>query len=254
MSIKGGVDVKVIGVLPEGRKPVKTLWVGEERRAEIYRFLDALLNEGAQAYVLCPAIDTAGPSVRSAVQAHSELQDLFPHRKVGLLHGQMRAPEKKKVMEDFKNGLVQVLVSTVVIEVGVDIPNARVMIIENAERFGLAQLHQLRGRIGRGSEESMCLLFSNAAADESAERLDAFQAMSSGFDIAEKDLEIRGGGDVTGEKQHGLPELRLADLTQDARVLERASLEAEKILARDPELSLPEHKALRRALLRRFAG
>jgi ATP-dependent DNA helicase RecG len=164
----------------------------------------------------------------------------------------MRPDEKARVMKDFKEGRVQVLVSTVVIEVGVDVPNATLMLIEDAEKFGLAQLHQLRGRVGRGDEESFCILFSGTESEESVERLTAFAATESGFKIAEKDLGMRGAGDVVGEKQHGLPDLKIGDFVKDAAVLSAARDEAAALVAKDPKLALPEHAALRRALKERF--
>ncbi len=253
MTLYGDLDISSITELPKGRQPVKTLWVGNARRAEICAFLESQLAKGRQGYVICPLISEKKEiSPKGVLAAHSELSDIFSHRKVGLLHGKMRSPEKKKIMQDFREGRIELLVSTVVIEVGVDVPNAAVMVIENAEKFGLAQLHQLRGRVGRGSEESFCFLISDAAGDETAERLGAFEKTQSGFEIAEKDLDLRGAGDIVGEKQHGLPSLRIGDLARDTAILELARNEAKRIVERDPDLELAENRPLKRALQARF--
>ncbi len=253
LTLYGDLDISVIAELPKGRKPIKTLWVGDGKRKEIYEFLDSRLAEGRQGYVICPLIDEqAEASVKSVTALHKELAGIFAHRTVGILHGRMKGPEKKRVMQDFKAGKIELLVSTVVIEVGVDVPNATVMIIENAEKFGLSQLHQLRGRVGRGSEESFCILFSDTANEETVERLSAFEGTASGFEIAEKDLELRGAGDIVGEKQHGLPRLRIGDLVKDIEILEKARRAACAILERDPHLELPENRGLKRAIQDRF--
>ena len=252
-TLYGDMDLSSIYELPKGRKPIKTLWVGEEKRRNIYELLDSVLEEGRQGYCICPLIDASEKSdLKNAVNTFEDLKKIFSHRKVGLLHGRMKAEEKKRVMREFKKGSLEILISTVVIEVGVDVPNATIMIIENAERFGLAQLHQLRGRIGRGSEESVCVLFSSTESEETFERLSAFQSTQSGFDIAEKDLELRGGGDIVGERQHGLPALRIGHLTLDASIMERARGEAIQFIEKDSKLALPENQSLRRAVDERF--
>ncbi|MGH7198215.1 MAG: ATP-dependent DNA helicase RecG [Candidatus Omnitrophota bacterium] len=254
LTLYGDLDISTIKELPKGRQPVKTLWVGNDRRGEICAFLDAQIEKGRQGIVICPLISEGKTlSAKGVLSAHAELSKLFSHRRVGLLHGKMRSAEKKRVMQDFKEGRSELLVSTVVIEVGVDVPNATVIVVENAEKFGLAQLHQLRGRVGRGSEESFCILFSDAAGDETAERLGAFERTQSGFEIAEKDLDLRGAGDVVGEKQHGLPDLRIGDLVRDAAILELARNEARRIAGSDPDLALPENRPLKRALEARFS-
>ncbi len=253
MTLYGDLDVSTMRELPKGRRPIQTLWVGEDRRAEIYRFVDDALEKGNQAYVVCPFIEaTSEAAVKSAVAHHAELSALFAHRKIGLLHGRMKTDQKKKIMGDFREKKIEVLVSTVVIEVGVDVPNASVMIIESAEKFGLAQLHQLRGRVGRGAADSYCFLFSASASEETLERLGAFEETESGFDIAEKDLGLRGAGDVVGEKQHGLPQLRIGDFTRDIDLLYKAKKEAENILSQDAALSRPEYRALKKAVFARF--
>ncbi len=252
LTLYGDLDISTIHEMPHGRKPVKTCWVGENKRQEVYALLDALLAKGRQGYVICPLIDAKEFSAKSVTAAHGELAVIFAHRKVGILHGRMKSAEKKKVMQDFKNKKIELLVSTVVLEVGVDVPNATLMIIENAEKFGLAQLHQLRGRVGRGQEESFCVLFSSHAGEDTAERLAAFEATESGFDIAEKDLTLRGAGDVAGHRQHGMAELRIGDIAKDIDLLMQARAEAAALVAKDPRLVLPEHRHLKSALQKRF--
>ena len=253
LTLYGDLDVSVIAELPQGRRPIRTFWVEESRRKEIYSLLDRQIQKGGQAYVVCPLIDEkAAADVKSIMDAHRDLSQTLSHRRIGLLHGRMKSEVKKKIMQEFKEKKVDILISTVVIEVGVDVPNATVMIIENAEKFGLAQLHQLRGRVGRGGEESHCILFSEAGLEESVERLKAFESMQSGFDVAEKDLAIRGGGDVLGEKQHGLADLKIGDIVRDFPILQRAKNEARELIAKDPRLLSPANAAVRRAVRERF--
>jgi ATP-dependent DNA helicase RecG len=253
MTLYGDMDVSVIREMPKGRKPIKTMWVSEDRREEIYRFVEEYLAKGQQCYVICPLIESKGTTPqKSAFDVRSKMQIRFPKRSVDVLHGRQKAEDKKKIMKQFKDGKLNMLVSTVVIEVGIDVPNANLMIIENADRFGLSQLHQLRGRIGRGTEDSFCILFSDSANPETVERLGAFEEMASGFDIAEKDLEMRGAGEIAGEKQHGFPELRIGDLIQDMEILESARREAAAILEKDPYLNSPDHRKIRKALQARF--
>jgi len=253
LTLYGDLDISAIRELPKGRKPITTSWVSENKRGAIYRFLDEKLGVGGQAYVVCPLIGSEKTvSAKSVIAAYKELTQIFAHRRVGILHGRMKGEEKKKIMNAFKNRELDLLISTTVIEVGVDVPNANVMIVENADKFGLAQLHQLRGRVGRGPEESFCILFSNTDNPESAERLSAFEKMESGFDVAEKDLALRGAGDIVGEKQHGIPELRIGDLVRDIAILEKARKEAVALVEKDPKLERPEHRVLKRALRERF--
>ncbi len=253
MTLYGDMDVSTIVERPAGRRPVRTYWVGEEKRAGVYRWLDAFIGEGAQAYVVCPKIDAgADERGKNAASTFERLKKTFPDRRLALLHGRMKPAEKKKAMEDFKAGRADILVSTVVIEVGVDVPSARCILIESAEEFGLAQLHQLRGRVGRGSEESYCVLFSESANAETAERLSAFEDIDSGFDIAEKDLEQRGAGEVFGEKQHGVLPLRIGDLVRDRALLERAKEEARRFVEADPLLESAPNRELKRLLRERF--
>ncbi len=254
MTLYGDLDLSTIAELPKGRRPVKTLWAPEEKRVDVYALVESLLDRGRQAYVICPLVENSSGTARSAVDSHAELSRIFAPRKVGLLHGRMKAEEKNAVMADFKSRKIELLVSTVVVEVGVDVPNASVMIVENAERFGLAQLHQLRGRVGRGSEESFCVLFSDSAVEISIDRLRAFEETESGFDIAEKDLELRGSGDLVGERQHGLPELRIGHLAHDIEILALARREAGVLVSKDPKLTLPVHAPILAALKERFSA
>ncbi|OIO38029.1 MAG: ATP-dependent DNA helicase RecG [Candidatus Omnitrophica bacterium CG1_02_46_14] len=259
-TLYGDLDISVMSELPKGRKPIKTLWVGDNRRSEIYRFLDSQVEKGGQGYVICPLIETRYNSQSEdqsdkragALEVYQKLCKIFSHRKVGLLHGRMKGPEKKRVMQAFKDRKIDILVSTVVIEVGVDIPNANIMIIEDAERFGLSQLHQLRGRVGRGTEESTCVLFSDTTNAETMERLSSFESTQSGFEIAEKDLDLRGAGEIIGEKQHGFPNLRIGDLLKDLPVLIKAKNEAVRILEKDTRLESTENRALKMAMRERF--
>ncbi len=253
LTLYGDLDISIIGELPQGRQPVRTLWVTENRRQAMYALLDSFLAKGSQGYVLCPLIEFKGKEdVKSIFKAYEDLSQVLSHRKFGILHGKMKSDEKKKVMQEFKEKKIDVLISTVVIEVGIDVPNANIMIIENAEKFGLAQLHQLRGRVGRGAEESYCILFSEARGEDSIERLEAFTKTSSGFEIAEKDLSLRGGGDIVGEKQHGLPPLRIGDIVRDIAILELAKKEARKIVSVDPKLLAPQNRLVRRAVESRY--
>ena len=215
------------------------------------------MAEGRQVYVVCPLVEESEASdLRAATEmAHCLRSEIFPDATVGLLHGRMRFGEKEAVMRAFKAGEIQVLVSTTVIEVGIDVPNATVMLIEHAERFGLSQLHQLRGRIGRGPWKSYCvLLTSGNKSPEARRRLDAMRETQDGFRIAQTDLELRGPGDFFGTRQSGLPEFRVADLLKDGPVLEEARREAVALVAGDPNLVKPEHRLLRQALLARWRG
>ncbi|MBI3253047.1 MAG: ATP-dependent DNA helicase RecG [Candidatus Omnitrophica bacterium] len=227
LTLYGDLEISVIAERPVGRAAVQTFWVAEEKRREIYHFMETAIGQGRQAYVICPLIEGGSESrAKSVTRVFEEFSRIFPLQKTGLLHGRMKSDDKRKVMKDFKERKTDILISTVVIEVGVDVPNAALMLIENAERFGLAQLHQLRGRIGRGAHESFCFLFSQNTNEETAERLRVFEETPSGFEIAEKDLAMRGAGQILGRKQHGLPELRIGDLAKDLDILEMARREA----------------------------
>jgi len=246
LTVYGDLDVSVIDSMPPGRTPVSTRLFDEANRAQVYRLVKRELDKGRQAYVVYPLVEE---SERSDLKAAKEGADhiaekVFPGLNIGLLHGRMKPSEKERVMREFRDGVIRVLVATTVIEVGVDVPNATVMVIEHAERFGLAQLHQLRGRVGRGAHQSFCLLVPSGYSETSRERLGAMLRYSSGFDIAEEDLRIRGPGEFFGRRQSGLPDLALGSIIKDARILEAARTEAYAIIEADPELALPEHGGL----------
>ena len=257
LTLHGDLDVSVLDQLPPGRRPVKTVARTESRRPQIYAFLCEQVAAGRQVYVVYPLIEESEALDLKAATAMAERlqKEVFPDRVVGLLHGRLAFDEKEAMMRRFKAGEVHVLVSTTVIEVGIDVPNASVMLIEHAERFGLSQLHQLRGRVGRGPWTSYCILMTAGRLGEDAERrIAAMVETTDGFRIAEADLALRGPGEFFGTRQSGLPELRLADLLRDGAVLEEARREALAIVAADPELRAPEHRGLRQALLDRWRG
>jgi ATP-dependent DNA helicase RecG len=255
LTLYGDLDVSVLDELPPGRQRITTAWRSEGKRREIYEFIRKELAEGRQAYVVYPLVEeTETRDLKAATAMAGELAtDVFPEHRVGLIHGRLPFEAKDAAMRAFKAGDIRVLVATTVIEVGIDVPNASVMLIEHAERFGLAQLHQLRGRVGRGSARSYCvLLASGLLSDEARQRLQAMVDTQDGFRIAEADLEIRGPGEFFGTRQAGLPEFRAANLLTDGRLLEEARQEALALVARDPGLRVPEHRPLREALLARW--
>lgn len=256
LTVYGDLDVSVIDQMPPGRGVVKTYWVGENKRPDVYRFIEKQVSRGRQAFIVYPLIEESEKlQVKAAVKMLEEFQNkIFPHLKVGLLHGRMSAQEKEKTMKAFRDGDYDILVSTTVIEVGIDIPNATVMLIENAERFGLSQLHQLRGRIGRGEHESYCILMSDAVTEESKKRLTAMTKTSDGFKIAEYDLSLRGPGEFFGTRQHGLPELKIGNLATDLKLLETARQEAFALIKQDPKLIKPEHQLIKENLKNKFSG
>lgn len=250
----GDLDISILDELPPGRKPVKTRCITGKKRADLYGFLDREIDSGRQAYIVCPAIEDAGGSGLNAVKSYYEdiAKTYLPDRRVGLMHGKLKPKEKAEVMDDFKSGRLDALVSTTVIEVGVDVPNATVMVIENAERYGLSALHQLRGRVGRGAAESWCFLVSDNASESVQKRLKFLCSTSDGFAVAQYDLETRGPGDFFGSRQHGLPTLQIADLMNDTRTLHAAQSEAVALLAEDPLLERPEHALLARQVEQMF--
>lgn len=250
----GDLDISILDELPPGRKPVKTRCITGKKRADLYGFLDREIDSGRQAYIVCPAIEDAGGSGLNAVKSYYEdiAKAYLPDRRVGLMHGKLKPKEKAEVMDDFKSGRLDALVSTTVIEVGVDVPNATVMVIENAERYGLSALHQLRGRVGRGAAESWCFLVSDNASESVQKRLKFLCSTSDGFAVAQYDLETRGPGDFFGSRQHGLPTLQIADLMNDTRTLHAAQSEAVALLAEDPLLQRPEHALLARQVEQMF--
>jgi ATP-dependent DNA helicase RecG len=236
MTVYGDLDVSVIDELPPGRTPIETKVFGEDHRQEVKRIITREVRAGRQVYVVYPLVEESEKmDLRDATKRYEYLRDtVFPKFTVGLLHGRMKPGEKDTVMKAFVAGEIQILVSTTVIEVGVDVPNASVMVIEHAERFGLSQLHQLRGRVGRGAEKSYCLLLSSEKKTAVAEeRLGIMAKTSNGFIIAEKDLELRGPGELLGTRQSGLPEFRVGNLIRDQQILERARNEAEMYLSKD---------------------
>ena len=256
LLLYGDLDISVLDELPPGRKPIKTWFITGKKRQDMFGFLDKQIEAGHQVYIVCPAIEENElDSGMTAVKTYytETVCPLLPHRRIGLLHGKMKPKEKDDVMLKFKAGGLDVLVSTTVIEVGVDVPNATVMVIENAERFGLSALHQLRGRVGRGAADSCCILISDNGSDAVRQRLQFLCRTSDGFAVAKYDLETRGPGDFFGSAQHGLPTLRVADLVQDTRTLKVAQTEAKALLAVDPNLAKPQHKALSDEVARLFA-
>ena len=248
LILYGDLDVSVIDELPPGRQKVDTYAVDESMRPRIRRFIARLVDEGRQVYVVCPMIeenDEEALELHSASEVYEQLRkEVFPQYRLGLLHGKMKTAEKEAVMAGFVSGEIQILVSTTVVEVGVDVPNAALMVVEDADRFGLSQLHQLRGRVGRGKHKSYCVLFKGKGGGVSSERLEALVKENDGFRIAEEDLKLRGPGDFFGSRQHGLPTLHIADLAASLDVLKEAQAEAARILSSDP--ALERHTALRR--------
>ena len=256
LIIYGDLDVSVIDELPPGRQSVSTYAVPTSYRERIYGFLRKQIAEGRQGYIVCSMVEENDELIdeRKAVTAYAEqlARDVFPDLRIGILHGRMKAAEKERVMRAFADGEIDILVSTTVVEVGVDVPNAAVMLIENAERFGLSQLHQLRGRVGRGRHKSHCILVSDNDSPDCRARLEAMCKTNDGFKLAEEDLRLRGPGDFFGARQHGLPALKVADLTCDMQLLTEATHAAEEILARDAALS--EHDTLRARIAELFAA
>ena len=257
LIIYGDLDVSVIDELPPGRMPVKTVLVGESKRQRMYGFVRDQVKEGRQVYIVCPAVEEnpEGAWDLKAVTEYARVlgEQVFPDLRVGLVHGRMKAKEKEAAMAAFTAGETHILVSTTVIEVGVDVPNASLIIIENADRYGLSQLHQLRGRVGRGKHQSWCVLVSDNRSPDTRARLKVLTQTNDGFQIAEEDLKLRGPGDFFGERQHGLPALRVADLETDTRVLKEAQDAAAEVLADDPDLARPEHCPLLEKVRRLFA-
>ncbi|MFA5147070.1 MAG: ATP-dependent DNA helicase RecG [Candidatus Omnitrophota bacterium] len=259
LTVYGDLDISVIREMPKGRKPIVTYWVEEAKRGSVYSFVKEELAKGRQAYVVCPLIEKTARSLELGARSLEETFDklkneIFTDFKVGLLHGKMSTKEKDAVMKDFKKGKTALLVSTIVIEVGIDVPNATVMLVENAERFGLAQLHQLRGRVGRGEHESYCILLADPKTERAAQRLKAVEGTLDGFEIAEADLDIRGPGEFFGTKQHGLPEIRFGNIIKDFDIMELARKEAFALVARDPGFREEHHRALAANLAERFKG
>jgi ATP-dependent DNA helicase RecG len=242
--------------MPRGRIPVRTEVVTEDGRRKVFEEIRAEIARGGRAYVVLPLVEESDKiALRDATRTAERLREAFPGVGVGLLHGRMKAAEKETVMGRFKAGDLQLLVSTTVVEVGVDVPEATVMVVEHAERFGLSQLHQLRGRVGRGSRPSSCFLMAGGErGEEAAARLSVMEKTADGFRIAEEDLRIRGPGDFAGVRQSGIPDLVFADLVRDASILTLAKETAAELHRDDPALSAPDHLGLRRFLELRLAA
>lgn len=245
LTMYGDLDLSIIDEMPAGRREIKTVWLMPSERERAYQFVQSQIDKGRQAFIICPLVEESDKiEAKSAVEEHKRLQSaVFPKLKLGLLHGRMKAKEKGSVMADFRDGNTDILVSTSVVEVGIDIPNASTMLIEGANRFGLAQLHQFRGRVGRGAHQSYCILLSDSATPEAESRLNVMQHTNNGFELAEEDLKLRGPGEFFGTKQSGLPSLKLVKLS-DTQLLEMARDEAKTIIDTDPHLEQPEHKLL----------
>jgi ATP-dependent DNA helicase RecG len=258
LMIYGDLDVSVIDELPPGRRSVETFTVGERHRARVYEFVRRLTGQGRQAYIVCPAVEEGGaglPELTAATEYSEKLAaEVFPDRRVALVHGKLKTKEKDAVMKAFRAGEVDILVATTVVEVGVDVPNAALMIVENADRFGLSQLHQLRGRVGRGEHKSYCVLFEGMGGNAARERLDVLRRYGDGFEVSRRDLELRGPGDFFGSRQHGLPELKIASLLSDMDILGAAQEDARLILEDDPELQKPENAALAGSIAEMFSN
>jgi ATP-dependent DNA helicase RecG len=251
LTFFGDLDVSVIDELPPGRQPVTTRWVPPDERREAYDFIRSQVRDGRQAFVVCPLVEESQALQTKAATREYEMlsREVFPDLRLALLHGRMPSAEKDRVLRDFRDRKYDILVATTVIEVGIDIPNATVMLVDGADRFGLAQLHQLRGRVGRGAGQSYCLLLAEEPSDAARERLQVLERTSDGFELAEADLRLRGPGDYFGTRQSGLPEFQAADFS-DIRLIETAREEARAILDRDPGLQRPEHATLAAAVAR----
>lgn len=255
LILYGDLDISVLDELPPGRQEIRTDVVDSRYHERIYKFIRDAADRGEQAYIICPLVDEseAGTNIKSAQQLALELSETaFKGYTLGLLHGKMKASEKDKVMKAFSDGDIQILVATTVVEVGVDVPGATIMVIENAERFGLSQLHQLRGRIGRGSKKSYCILVSDNSSETTRNRLMTMKKYSDGFKIADEDLKARGPGDFFGERQHGLPKLKIADMLEDIEILRLAQDCAKDILKEDFNLDLPKNEQLCQSITKMF--
>lgn len=254
LIIYGDLDISIIDEYPAGRQKIDTFCVDKSYHKRIYNYIKKHLDEGRQGYIVCPLVEESEMlDVTSAEEYFEELsKGEFKDYSVGLLHGKMSAKQKDAVMLDFKEGRIQLLISTTVVEVGVDVPNAVIMVIEDADRFGLSQLHQLRGRIGRGKHKSTCILVSDSKKKETEQRLDVIVRNNDGFKIADEDLNLRGPGDFLGNRQHGLPELKIADLFADKKILISAGNQARKLLSQDPRLKNPQNEPIRKEIIKMY--
>ncbi|MCK4428637.1 MAG: ATP-dependent DNA helicase RecG, partial [candidate division Zixibacteria bacterium] len=255
LTLYGDLDVSVIDSLPPGRKKIKTLLYSGNSKSEIYEFLEKELQKGHQVYIVYPLVEESEKAdLKAATQSYEFLKkEIFPHRRLALLHGRIKSKERESIMQTFRDGDYDILVATTVVEVGVDVSNATIMVIEHAERFGLSQLHQLRGRIGRGEDQSFCLLVANPPLSEEAQkRLKAMSSSTDGFKISEIDLKLRGPGEFFGTRQHGLPELKIADIVTDAKLLYQARNWAFRVLEEDPNLAQKDNLCIRSNFVRKY--
>jgi ATP-dependent DNA helicase RecG len=250
MTIYGDLDVSIIDELPAGRKPIQTVHRYEEKRPQVYQFLREEIRRGRQAYIVYPLIEENETlALKSLTEGYEQVRAVFPEFGVSMVHGQLSAYEKDDEMQRFIANKTQILVATTVIEVGVNVPNASVMIIEDAQRFGLSQLHQLRGRVGRGAEQSYCILLTSyKLSKDGRTRLETMVRTTDGFEIADVDLKLRGPGDLMGTQQSGTLDLRIADLAKDGALMTEARATAQEILDADPELAAPENEPIRRQI------
>jgi len=257
LTIYGDLNVSVIDEMPPGRQKIETRWVKENDRQQLYVKLEREVRRGKQAYIVYPLVEESEKleELKAATNMAEHFQhDIFPHLRVGLLHGQMKSAEKQEIMLQFNARQIDILVATTVIEVGIDVPNATLMVIENAERFGLAQLHQFRGRVGRGSDKSACYLVATPRTDDAYRRIQVMVRSNNGFEIAEEDLNIRGPGEFFGTRQSGIPNFKIANLLSDVSLLEAAKKEAGQLVKADPKLNAPEHQLLKRMLQTHWKG
>lgn len=254
LIIYGDLDISIIDEYPKGRQKIENYCVESALRPRVFAYIKKHLDEGRQGYIVCPMVEeNAELDLKSAEEYYAEIKDgEFKNYRIGLIHGQMKPKEKDSVMRDFKDGKIQLLVCTTVIEVGIDVPNAAIMVIENAERFGLSQLHQLRGRIGRGRHKSTCIFISDYKKGVTAERLNVIKQSNDGFKIADEDLRLRGPGDFLGSRQHGLPKLKIADIYADNDILKLAGMAAASLLEQDPKLKGDENKNLRAEIIKMY--
>ena len=254
LIIYGDLDISIIDEYPKGRQKIENYCVESALRSRVFAYIKKHLDDGRQGYIVCPMVEeNAELDLKSAEEYYAEIKDgEFKNYRIGLIHGQMKPKEKDSVMRDFKDGKIQLLVCTTVIEVGIDVPNAAIMVIENAERFGLSQLHQLRGRIGRGSYKSTCIFISDYKKGITAQRLNVIKQSNDGFKIADEDLRLRGPGDFLGSRQHGLPNLKIADIYADNDILKLAGMAAASLLEQDPKLKGDENKNLRAEIIKMY--
>lgn len=254
LILYGDLDISIIDELPPNRKKIDTIAVTKGLTERVNNFIKKQVDEGRQAYIVCPLVEENEEMDLKSVMELADIykNEVFKDYKVEYLHGKMRPKEKDTIMEEFKNGNIDILISTTVIEVGVNVPNASIMVVENAERFGLAQLHQLRGRVGRGEYKSYCILKYQGNSEVIRERMKVMQETNDGFIISEKDLELRGSGEFFGTKQHGLPEFKIANLFTDMPVLKQVQSVAYKILQNDPKLKKKENEKLKKIVNEKF--